>query len=101
MIRKYGFMAAATALVFLNSLNLQAADFTIEAGETATTTQILGDGETGTVEEGGTISTVGVNEYGIDGGNKNTITNKSTIESTGSGGSGISVDDENKIFNSR
>src|SRR5688572_27398312 len=99
MIRPIGSMAAVTALVIFISTSLEAADFTIESGETVTTTQKLGDDETGLVEEGGTISTALVNQEAIEAGAGNTIRNEGTISASNSGATGISADENNTITN--
>jgi hypothetical protein len=93
-------ITAAAAFAIFTTQSLQAADFTIGSGETVTITQTLGDNETGTVEKGGTISTTGVNQEGIEAGSGNTIRNDGTISASNSGASGISADGSNTITNS-
>ncbi|GAB5511290.1 MAG: hypothetical protein Rhims3KO_26910 [Hyphomicrobiales bacterium] len=89
-------------------------DFTIGAGQTVTTPQVLTSNETGTVEAGGTLNapgdaisgdddniitnagTVTGADEGIDLGSRNIITNSGTVNG---GGEGIQVGSNNVITN--
>jgi len=69
---------------------VHAESFIIGNGQTVTETQVVGAGETGTVETGGSISTTGGDAYGITtGGGNATITNSGTISTTEVAGLGI------------
>lgn len=76
------------------SLPVHAADFTITNGQTVNATQSIGAGanETGTVEEGGTVSTVGNNNSAVTSSSAGgTITNSGTVSTTGDTSYGINV----------
>ncbi len=77
-----------------------AADFTVESGQTVGG-QTLNSGETGTVQQGGAISTSANNDIAIDGGSANNVTaiNKGTITTTGDSADGIYTLDNNRITN--
>jgi len=86
-------LAALLALsTSLYAMGAQAASFTVEDGDTATTSQILGpdENEIGIVEEGGTIHITGDNQYGIDSTSPGaTITNDGDIIMDGANSYGI------------
>ena len=56
------------ALLIILGVETHAADFTIQNGETVTTTQSLGTGETGLIEEGGTLDVSGADGITIGAG---------------------------------
>ena len=56
------------ALLIILGVETHAADFTIQDGETVTTTQSLGTGETGLIEEGGTLDVSGADGITIGAG---------------------------------
>lgn len=89
-------LAASTCLT---TTTVSAVDFTIGAGQTETTQQVLTNNETGTVEAGGTLNT---NGDAISGGDGNTIINSGTVTASGPAGDpdGIEVGDNNIIINS-
>ncbi len=76
-------------------------DFTIGAGQTINTGQVLTSDETGTIEPGGTLVTT---DDAITGGNGNTIINAGTVTANNAGvvtdADGIEVGDGNTIVNS-
>ena len=78
-------LALQLAMGWLTTLApAHAAPFIIVNGQTATTTQVVGAGETGTVEAGGTISTAVADTYGVDSSGDNaTINNGGSINTTG------------------
>ena len=84
-------LALQLAMGWLTTLApAHAAPFIIVNGQTATTTQVVGAGETGTVEAGGTISTAVADTYGIDSSGDNaTINNSGSINTTGDRAYGI------------
>lgn len=89
-------LAASTCLT---TTTVSALDFTIGAGQTESTQQVLTNNETGTVEAGGTLNT---NGDAISGGDGNTIINSGTVTASGPAGDpdGIEVGDNNIIINS-
>ena len=56
------------AILLILGVETHAADFTIQNGETVTTTQSLGTGETGLIEEGGTLDVSGADGITIGAG---------------------------------
>jgi hypothetical protein len=64
------------------------ADFDILNGEIVTTTQNLGDNETGIVEQGGEIDITSVDEFAIEAGTGNYITNHGLISVSSGQGKG-------------
>jgi hypothetical protein len=73
---------------------------TVTAVESLEVTQTLGNGETCTIEQDGSISTIGDDAHGIDALSNNTITNSGSIRTTGENSVGISVGSNNTITNS-
>ena len=59
------------------------ADFTVRSGDTATTTQTLGDSETGTIESGGAINVTGLRVDAVSAVSKNRISNSGEITTSG------------------
>lgn len=96
-------MALLLALGSMAAMPVVHADsFVIVNGQTVTETKVLGAGETGTVETGGTISTTGGFTFGIitNGGNA-TISNSGTINTAGRNAVGIeSTSDNDTVANS-
>lgn len=84
-----------TIALLVGVASVQAADFTIVDGQVVGQ-QTLATGETGIVEEGGTISTSGAVAIDATGGGSNmTIINRGTVTATGVGGTGIESDGNN------
>lgn len=75
---------------------VHADSFVIVNGQIETETQVLGAGDTGTVESGGTISTTGDEAYGITitGGNA-ILNNSGSVSTGGSGAYGIASQGDN------
>ena len=76
-----------------------AADFTIVSGQTETTTQTLNDNESGTVQNGGEISTTTDNTHAIDGNDDDTVVNNGTLSTTGDNSDAIDLEDNSTVTN--
>lgn len=99
MMRKnFSLSCLLAASTCLTAATASAVDFTIGAGQTETTQQVLTNNETGTVEAGGTLVTT---DDAISGNDGNTIINAGTVTAVGGADAdGIEVVDNNIIINS-
>lgn len=92
----WGITCGIAAALIVSAAPVQADDFVIPDGVTITNTQHLFTDETGTVQQGGTISVSG--DVAIETGDNNTINNDGTIEAGNN--YGIRADYNNTINNS-
>jgi uncharacterized protein with beta-barrel porin domain len=88
---------AVIAAVMMTGAGSAQADFVIVDGQTVFLTQVLTFNQTGTIEPGGAILTLG---DGVFAGGSNTINNRGRIATTGVGAFGITALNGNTISNS-
>ncbi|MDX2266111.1 MAG: autotransporter domain-containing protein [Hyphomicrobiales bacterium] len=97
-------LLTTTALTALTAIVPAKADFLVPNGITVTTTQTLGDADTGTIEAGGTIATTAADAVRAE--DENVITNSGSISAVEPGAAGVSdiaginVGNSNTITNS-
>jgi hypothetical protein len=96
----FGFLALGLAGAPSAEAACNGGGTTVTATESPVGTQILGNGGTCTIEQGGSISTTGGFSHGVDAKNNNTITNSGLISTAGDNATGISALDNNTITNS-
>ncbi len=87
---------AVVAVAMMVGAGSAQADFVIGNGQTVFTTQVLTFNQTGVVEPGGSIFTVGA---GIAGVNGNLVRNRGRIATTGGASAGIALVNNNTVLN--